>query len=855
MAPVPGAEGAALLYARVRGLAQQHGQVPGVRQARGDAGGLPAGAARTRQGTQARKKGGGGVTRARTTIRAADLFCGAGGTSQGLVQACEAAGATVDLVAVNHWERAVETHAANHPGARHYCARIDALDPSQVCPKGLDLLVASPECFPAGTLVLTAGGLSPIESVRVGDLVLTHRNRWRRVVDLGHRVADTVNVVGTGHFGLEVTADHPLWTRARRRAWPVRKRGGEWRWSEPAWTPASEAVGLFWGTPTRAERLPIPPLEGVAFSDAFWWVIGRWLGDGSVQLRPDKGGEVAICCGFHECAELGPRLRAGLPQANWRGRPARTAQLFELNHTELARWLVEHFGRGALGKTVPAWALGMSEAWRAALLNGYLSADGSEEILKMDCATVSRSLAIGVRLLAEGLGHRAALYRYAQHTDTIEGRRVNVHDVHRVKWTKDRLRSFSTELDGTSWQRVRSVRPGRAGIVVYNLSVEEDETYVAEGIVVHNCTHHSRARGGKPKNDQSRASGWDVLRWCEQLRPRAVLLENVIEWQDWGPLNDRGQALVSRKGETFAAFLAGLASLGYRVEWRVLNAADYGDATTRRRLFVQARRGRGAIVWPEPTHAEEPTPMFGGPRWRPAREVIDWSLPSRSVFTRERPLAQNTMRRIAEGLRRYAGPQFAEAFLLHVTHGGRSHGMDAPLPTVTGANRGEIGLVQPYLVHLKGTGTARSLASPVPSLQAGGEHVGLAQPFLLSQDGRGAPRAVSEPSPTIVSKGAVSLVEPFLVAYNGTGGAHPVSQPMPTATTRDRFGLVEPVLLDVMFRMLQPRELAAAMSFPRGYRFAGNRGEVIRQIGNAVAVGIARALCGAALRQALEEAA
>lgn len=454
------------------------------------------------------------MTRARTTIRAADLFCGAGGTSQGLVQACEAAGATVDLVAVNHWERAVETHAANHPGARHYCARIDALDPSQVCPKGLDLLVASPA-----------------------------------------------------------------------------------------------------------------------------------------------------------------------------------------------------------------------------------------------------------------------------------------------------------------------------------------------------CTHHSRARGGKPKNDQSRASGWDVLRWCEQLRPRAVLLENVIEWQDWGPLNDRGQALVSRKGETFAAFMAGLASLGYRVEWRVLNAADYGDATTRRRLFVQARRGRGAIVWPEPTHAEEPTPMFGGPRWRSAREVIDWSLPSRSVFARERPLAENTMRRIAEGLRRFGSQALADAFLIHLKGTGGARSTDLPVPSLQAGGE-HVGLVQPFVVTPGGPDlrNGRSVDAPLPTVTAT-ERFGVVTPFLLSQDGRGAPRAVSEPSPTIVSKGAVSLVEPFLVAYNGTGGAHPVSQPMPTATTRDRFGLVEPVLLDVMFRMLQPRELAAAMSFPRGYRFAGNRGEVIRQIGNAVAVGIARALCGAALRQALEEAA
>lgn len=409
------------------------------------------------------------------------------------------------------------------------------------------------------------------------------------------------------------------------------------------------------------------------------------------------------------------------------------------------------------------------------------------------------------------------------------------------------------------------------------------------------CTHFSPARGKAPVNDQSRASGWDVLRWVERLEPRAVLLENIPQWEGWGPLVTsgprKGKPNLRRKGETFRAFVAALVSFGYRVEWRVLNCADYGDATTRRRLFVQARRGLEFIDWPQPSHLKDPTGT-DAQRWRPAKDILDFSIESQSVFGREKPLCANTMQRIAEGLRRYASPAMAEAFLLHVTHGARLHSISEPLPTVTTAKRGEMALVQtkPYLVSLRGTeggqirSSARGLEHPIPTLTAGGGHqalvqpfvvktshkggngayvrsvedplhtittaqeeIGIATPFLLSQDGRGAPRRVSEPSPTIVGKGAVSLVTPFMVAYNGTGGALPITAPLPTATTRDRFGLVEPVQFDVLFRMLHRSELAAATSFPKGYVFKGTQEEIVKQIGNAVPIKVARALAAVAL--------
>lgn len=363
------------------------------------------------------------------------------------------------------------------------------------------------------------------------------------------------------------------------------------------------------------------------------------------------------------------------------------------------------------------------------------------------------------------------------------------------------------------------------------------------------CLHHSRARGGRPMSDQSRASAWHVLRWAESLYIESILIENVPEFREWGPLGADGRPMVSKKGDTFRAFTGAMESMGYRVEARVLVAADYGDPTTRQRLFVMARRGGKPIRWPEPTHSETPD-LFARKRWVPAREVIDWTIPGRSIFGRKHPLASNTLARIAEGLRRFGGKD-AEPFLLHLTHGGRVRSVDHPLPTITGAHRGELGLCEPFLLQQQSGGAPRRVSEPVPTV-AGAGAIGLVQPFLVPFYGERPgqePRthSVDDPVPTLPASPKFGLVRPFLSPYYGTSGPASVDEPMPTVTTKDRFGLVTPHHgphgLDVTLRMLQPHELAAAMSFDKGYRFTGTKTDQVKQIGNSVPVRLARALC------------
>jgi DNA (cytosine-5)-methyltransferase 1 len=410
------------------------------------------------------------------------------------------------------------------------------------------------------------------------------------------------------------------------------------------------------------------------------------------------------------------------------------------------------------------------------------------------------------------------------------------------------------------------------------------------------CTHHSVARGGKPINEQSRATAWCVIRWADALMPPTILVENVPEFVGWGGLTLDGRPMKSKKGATFAAWVGALESLGYRVEWKVLCAANYGDPTTRRRLFVQAVRGRRKIVWPDPTHAAagEGDLLGGRKPWVAAKQIIDWDIPGESIYERKRPLKPKTMARIMDGLQRFGLRPFiqtmehggsvrdadrplptittakggafglTEPYLIHVAHHGKrkARSVEQPLPTVAGKG-GTIALAHPYLIEMRGTceaqcrASARSIGEPLGTVTAGGVHHGLVEPCLLPQQSCGVLRPVSEPAPTVSTAGAIALVEPFLVEYYGNGRAQSVNEPLGTATTRDRFGLARPqvvvdgnrYVLDIRFRMLQAHELAAAQGFPRDYQFSGTKTQAIKQIGNAVPRHLARALVLAAVSQ------
>lgn len=368
------------------------------------------------------------------------------------------------------------------------------------------------------------------------------------------------------------------------------------------------------------------------------------------------------------------------------------------------------------------------------------------------------------------------------------------------------------------------------------------------------CTHHSRARAGKPTGDQQRMDPWHVVTWCTSLRVDRVIIENVPEFMEWGPVDpETGKADPSRKAEYYIAWCAALRGIGFDLEARIINCADHGDPTTRQRFIMIGTRLPGGIHWPSPSHAPaDRAKAMNCQPWRSARGIIDWSVPSQSIFTRKKPLSPKTLARIAHGLARHGGGN-AEPFLVVLRNHAASRGLDLPLPTVT-VSGNHFGLVEPMVEPMilgqHGGATARPVSRPVPTVATLGA-ISLVEPFIVPNFGERegqAPRShgLKEPLPTVTSGGAGSLIQPLLSSYYGANdGAQPVSAPMPTVTTKDRFGLIEPddgPPVDIRYRMLQPHELAGAMSFPAAYRFSGTKTEIKKQIGNAVPCRTAEAL-------------
>lgn len=312
------------------------------------------------------------------------------------------------------------------------------------------------------------------------------------------------------------------------------------------------------------------------------------------------------------------------------------------------------------------------------------------------------------------------------------------------------------------------------------------------------CTHFSRAKGTQPLKKEIRGLAWVVIRWAKTVAPRIIVLENVEEFQSWGPLGVDGRPERAAQGATFRQWLAALRSLGYELEFRSLVAADYGAPTTRRRLFLIARRDSAPIVWPAATHGRgraEP--------WRGASEIIDWSLPTPSIFERKKPLAEATLKRIALGIERYV-VRAATPFLIGAggpIYAGKPVSLQKPLGTVVAENHRS--LVSPFVVrhgHYStlsgaglhegcGAGTFRgqSLAQPVGTVCATNDKH-LVAPLVTKHYGGVVGHGVGHVLGTVTSRDHHALSAAFLTKFYGTSVGARISEPVPTVTANNRGG-------------------------------------------------------------------
>lgn len=419
------------------------------------------------------------------------------------------------------------------------------------------------------------------------------------------------------------------------------------------------------------------------------------------------------------------------------------------------------------------------------------------------------------------------------------------------------------------------------------------------------CKHFSKAKGGKPVSKKIRGLAWVVVKWAKLVRPRIICLENVEEFQTWGPLGDDGRPCAERKGSTFARWKKQLENLGYQIEHKELRACDYGAPTIRKRLFLVARRDGQPIVWPEPTHANPKVEDLRSrkrgekrlPAWRTAAECIDWSIPAPSIFERSKPLADATCRRIAKGIMRYL-VDAKEPFIVNTantktTGRGPNHWSgDEPLRTITSSPG--FALAVPTLISM-GYGERAGQQPRVPGLEhphstitAQGQHSALVTAFLakhytgvigsdlrdptatvtsvdhhslvtshmIKLRGDNVGSAATEPLHTVSAQGLHhGEVRAFLVKYYGNDkDGVSLKEPLHTIPTHDRFGLVtikgeEYAIVDIGLRMLTPRELYRAQGFPESYQIEhGHDGHAItktaqvRMCGNSVCPPLARAI-------------
>jgi DNA (cytosine-5)-methyltransferase 1 len=296
------------------------------------------------------------------------------------------------------------------------------------------------------------------------------------------------------------------------------------------------------------------------------------------------------------------------------------------------------------------------------------------------------------------------------------------------------------------------------------------------------CKHFSRAKGKAPANKKIRGLAWVALRWAGLVRPKVIFLENVAEFQTWGPVS-KGKPVKKKAGQTFNKFINQLKDLGYEVQYRELAACDYGAPTTRKRFFLIARCDGQPIVWPEPTHANpvQIEVLFGIKKpYLSVASIIDWTLPTKSIFNRNKPLADATMVRVARGIQKFVIDE--EPYVLHDkayflshyygTQGKETRGssLNSPLATITASPR--FGLVSVTLGDVK----------------------------LPIKDG----------------------VMAFLTKYYKSDIGQSLNMPLHTITTKPRFGLItvhgkDYKIVDVGLRMLTARELYRAQGFPNNY--------------------------------------
>jgi DNA (cytosine-5)-methyltransferase 1 len=542
-------------------------------------------------------------------MKTIDLFAGIGGIRIPFDElGCK-------CVFSSDWDKNAQITYESNFGHKPY-GDITAIDSKDI--PDHDILLGGFPCFIADTTVLTSEGLKPIQDVKIGELVLTHKQRWKRVLSIMKKDnAPTMIIKGQGSCGIETTSEHPFYVRSRQN-----KNNGKKHWREFSDAQWKEAENLttnhFWASPTVFPVLTIPDIEYASLelknnttninkfgekildlkieSREFMYFIGRWIGDGWLGTGPRKGrsennrvANIFLCSSYEEENEVEEILKSiNLSFTKVR---ERTVLKYIIGSKPLTKWLETNFGRYASGKKIPGWVFGMSHELKQSLFDGYMSADGHTSYQKKGngrvrrLSSINKNLLMSFRLLLSSLEITTSLHETKKSPTYVIEDRIVKHIYSLTAYDDNRSAFFDNNI---LWGKIRSIMDTDDLKTVYNIEVEEDNSYVADGIIVHNCQPFSAIGSRKGFQSTQGTLFFNIASIIDAKAPRAFLLENVKNFKSHDG------------GKTYEVVEATLNELGYHVHTKILNALDYGLPQKRERTIIVGFKHKVDFKFPDP---------------------------------------------------------------------------------------------------------------------------------------------------------------------------------------------------------------------------------------------------------------
>lgn len=468
---------------------------------------------------------------------------------------------------------------------------ISLVNPIQM--PNMDLFTYSFPCFVEGTLIMTDNGFKKIEDIGCGDYVLTHTNTFNKVVKPMINKADHIyRVRNMSSTDLFVTEEHPFYVRDKKRVWNNARRSYDRVFSEPKWVKTKDlSKDTYLGLAIN-QKSELPNWQGAVFKwsdgrkdrtsnilnqffdkEDFWWVIGRYMGDGWIRHQ----GGIIICCDFSETEEITDKLNSLC--MNYCVSKSRTTNNIHIAFKEIGEYC-EQFGRGAVNKRLTGDILNLPVNLLKGFLDGYMSADGCFTQGLNKATSVSQELIHGIGQCVAKVYKRPFSIGSCKRKETcvIEGRVVNQKTTYSISWKNEKaVQDKAFYEDGYIWCPITQIEKLDYDGFVYNMEVENDNSYTANGIIVHNCTDISVAghQQGLAKDSGTRSGLlWECEKVIKAKKPRFLLMENV-------------KNLVSKKFKPdFDVWCEWLEEQGYTNYWQVLNAKDYGIPQNRERVFM-----------------------------------------------------------------------------------------------------------------------------------------------------------------------------------------------------------------------------------------------------------------------------